>query len=104
MMAARAQGLTPGQEPQSNGKQGGSGGQTPQGVGEGGVELPAGADLPEFVKQMRPEDWAKLPPKVAQGLLDAQRENTSSEYRTSIEAYFRIIAERARGRKPAPRK
>jgi hypothetical protein len=44
-------------------------------------------------------DWSKLPPKLARDLLEGSRENVSPEYRTAIETYFRVIAERARQRK-----
>jgi hypothetical protein len=48
---------------------------------------------------MKNVDWAKLPPKLAQGLLEAQREGTAAEYRSMVETYFRVIAEKAREKK-----
>ncbi len=91
MMAARAQGQTPGQP----------GGVPTGGTGEGaslvGENQPVN-NLPPL-PGIKPEDWAKLPRKVAEGLIEAQRENISAEYRGQIEAYFRIIAERARNNK-----
>jgi hypothetical protein len=85
-MAARTQGQTPGLP-----------GALPSGgAGEGasivGENLPAN-NLPPL-PGIKPEDWAKLPRKLAEGLIEAQRENTSAEYRAQIEAYFRLIAER----------
>ena len=52
-------------------------------------------ELPDL-KRMSAEDWAKLPPKVAEQLLESQREAMSSEIRQQIKHYFRIIAERGR--------
>ncbi len=92
MMAARAQGQTPGQ-PGATPSGGGSG----EGASLGGENLPVN-NLPPL-PGITPEDWAKLPRKVAEGLIEAQRENVSAEYRAQIEAYFRIIAERAKNNK-----
>jgi len=45
-------------------------------------------------------DWAKLPKKLARDLMSAQRENLSGEYREMIEAYYRVIAEKAKQKTP----
>ena len=44
-------------------------------------------------------EWGNLPRKLAKDLSEAQRENVQGEYRTRIETYFRVIAEKA---KPQP--
>ena len=59
--------------------------------------------LPDL-KKMSLNDWAKLPPKVAEELLESQRESLSPEFRKQIHHYFRIIGERARARQPVPQK
>jgi hypothetical protein len=41
-------------------------------------------------------DWGNLPKRVATDLLEGKRESAPSEYRDSVEAYFRAVAERAR--------
>ena len=102
MAQSRAEGLRPGQEPQGDG----SPKDSPQGNGQGG-EAPDRpfnlADLPDL-KKMGLDDWAKLPPKVAEELLESQRESLSPEFRKQIHHYFRIIGERARARETAPQK
>ena len=57
-------------------------------------------------QRMSAEDWAKLPPKVAEQLLESQREAMSPEFRQQINNYFRIIGERGRrnATPPAPKK
>jgi hypothetical protein len=44
--------------------------------------------------------WGKLPPQMAQQLLEGSRESFSGEYRTMVETYFKVVADRARGAKP----
>ena len=44
---------------------------------------------------MKKADWAKLPPKLANDLLEGSREKISPEYRRAIETYFRLLAEQA---------
>ena len=61
------------------------------------------ADLPDL-KSMSLGDWAKLPPKVAEELLESQREGLSPEFRKQIHHYFRIIGERGRAREAVPEK
>ena len=46
--------------------------------------------------ELRDADWAKLPPKLAQDLRDAQQNGVAGDYRTVVEAYFKVLAERAR--------
>ena len=73
-----------------------------QGTGAGAAmksdELAVGG-LPEL-RNLNNADWAKLPPKLAQGLMEAQRENMASEYRAMVETYFRVIAEKAKEKRP----
>jgi hypothetical protein len=88
MRAQRQGGNVPGQPPPSTQPGSGDGAEMVATDGEPG-ELP-------YLQAMKAADWAKLPPKVAQGLLEAQREGTAAEYRTMVETYFRVIAERAK--------
>jgi hypothetical protein len=77
-------------------------------IGQGFVELSGGAGvasrgmdfepLPE-IQDLTKRDWGKLPPKLAQDLLEGSRESVSPEYRSAIETYFRVIAQKARQRK-----
>ncbi len=65
----------------------------------GGAAVEGGAaslDALPPLGQMKKEDWAKLPPKIARDLLDGRREKISPEYRRAIETYFRLIAEKSR--------
>ncbi len=92
MRAARAGGQLPGET-----------NPTPTGRGDGSGSLEAEgkfdpAALPQL-PGMRDVNWAKLPPKVAQGLIEAQREAVAAEYRNQVDAYFRVIAEKAREKK-----
>ncbi|MBI5774927.1 MAG: hypothetical protein HZA89_14450 [Verrucomicrobia bacterium] len=82
-----------------------------QGNGQAGEGQPAGAGrvggasraggggefaaLPEL-GELRDADWAKLPPKLAQDLRDAQANGVSGDYRVMVDAYFKALAERAR--------
>lgn len=88
MRAQRQGGNTPGQQP---------GSQQP-GTGEGAQLVATDHEPGELpiLQAMRAADWAKLPPKLAQGLLEAQREGTAAEYRAMVETYFRVIAERGK--------
>jgi hypothetical protein len=98
MRQARAAGLTPGERPPNEGN-------SQEGNGEGApvnVEAKPLGELPDL-KRMKAEDWAKLPPKVAQELLENSRESMSPEFREQISHYFRIIAERARKNNAAPK-
>ncbi len=51
------------------------------------------------VNRLEANDWGKLPPKLAKDLVEGSRESVSSEYRSQVETYFRVIAERARKKK-----
>ena len=98
MARARAAGLSPGERPPNEGN-------SQEGDGEGSpinAEAKPLGELPDL-KRMKAEDWAKLPPKVAQELLENSRESMSPEFREAISHYFRIIAERARKDKAAPK-
>ena len=52
-------------------------------------------ELPDL-KRMTAADWAKLPPKMAEKLLESQRGGMSPEFREQITHYFRILNERGR--------
>lgn len=80
----------PGAMPSSEGEGSGLGGAAVMGQGQT-YELDAAGATSD-------EDWGRLPPRVAQQLIEAQRQNTSAEYRRQVELYYRIIAERARQR------
>ena len=68
---------------------------------EGMPELNGAAE--EFVvvdvDRSEKEDWGKLRDKEAEDLTRGRREAVSAEYRKSVEAYFKVLAERARRRK-----
>jgi hypothetical protein len=67
---------------------------------QGAFKAAKGADqsnLPD-VEAMWTGEWGKLPPKMAEGLLEARRENLSGEYRVMVETYFKVLAERARSK------
>ena len=42
------------------------------------------------------KDWGKLRGKSAEGNTSGQREKVSEEYRKKVEAYFKVLAERAK--------
>jgi hypothetical protein len=87
----QAPGQMPGQMPFSNAPGTGKGASVNSGpLAEG--QLPGSAVL-------KPGEWGKLPPRLARDLMEAQRESVSGEYRTMVETYFRVIAERAKDRK-----
>lgn len=89
MAQARNSGQTPGLAQDS---------ESPGDGMQGGFKAAKAADnsnLPD-VEAMWTGEWGKLPPKMAEGLLEARRENLSGEYRTMVETYFKVLAERAR--------
>lgn len=88
MKSQRQNGSTPGQQSPSEQPGDGSGAELIAMDHEPG-ELP-------IIQAMKRADWAKLPPKLAQGLMEAQREGTAAEYRTMVETYFRVLAERGK--------
>jgi hypothetical protein len=45
-------------------------------------------------------DWGKLPPQLARELIEGQRDGSGGEYRSMIDTYFRVIAEKARASAP----
>ena len=51
---------------------------------------------PGEAKNGKPGDWGKLPKQVAEELTQGQREAVAGEYRSQIETYYRVIAERAK--------
>jgi hypothetical protein len=54
------------------------------------------AALPEFKLAGKDRTWGKLPPKLARDLMEGRRERVAEEYRTMVETYFRVVAEKAR--------
>ena len=54
----------------------------------------------EQLRYQAPGEWGKLPPKLAQGLTEGQREGMAGEYRAMVDTYFKVIAERAKDKKP----
>ena len=89
MRSARAGGQVPG-EANSTPTGRGDGSGSPE--GDGNFNPAALPQLPG----MQNVNWAKLPPKVAQGLIEARRETVAAEYRNQVDAYFRVIADKAR--------
>ena len=102
MAQARAAGLRPGQMPKNDGSPQNSA----QGDGEGNNSLEVDFNLDELpdLKSMSLEDWAKLPPKVAEELLESQRENLSPEFRKQIHHYFLRIGKLGSASQVAPKK
>jgi hypothetical protein len=45
-------------------------------------------------------DWGRLPKKLAEDMNRGQGEQISPEYRRQVEAYYRVIGERARKATP----
>ena len=62
-------------------------------------EIPVG-DLPA-ARPPDNADWGRLPPSQMRDLIEGRREAVSDEYRRMVEAYYRVLAEKAGGaRKP----
>ena len=87
---------------------GGMPGQTPMSMAESqtgrGAAVRAAPLAPGPLPAALPpdhRDWGRLPPRLAQDLVEGRREPVSEEYRRMVETYFRVIAETAGGvRKP----
>ena len=47
-------------------------------------------------KGMKQGDWGKLPKQMAEQLSRGQNEAVATEYRSQVETYYRVIAERAK--------
>ena len=89
-----------GSQPASGSSAGSGEGAGPGAAGRagGGVRAGGGANfapLPEL-GTVRDADWAKLPPKLAQDLREAQQNGVSGDYRVLVDAYFKAVAEKAR--------
>jgi hypothetical protein len=63
--------------------------------GTGGHGGTSEAGMGEFSFGDVSVDWGKLPPKVARDLRESLREGVSSEFRSQVNAYFRLIAEKS---------
>ena len=74
----------------------GTGGAGQAGGGAGGVGGAASARALPELGELRDANWARLPPKLAQDLREAQQNGVSGDYRASVEAYFKALAEKAR--------
>ena len=56
-------------------------------------------EIPNLEKEVEAEDWGKLPPKLAQDLMEAKRERVSENYRNQVQAYFEAMSSKARTNK-----
>lgn len=60
-------------------------------------------DIPDFelsnVNRLDDANWGQLRGKLAEDLVKGRAEAVAEEYRQSVEAYFRVLAERARKKK-----
>lgn len=95
MMASRSEGKVPGEASGSEA----SGESNLTGGGGKGTSGKPGSGLLPMLGAFKDGDWGRLPPKVAQGLAEGQREGTAGEFRQQVETYFRVVAERAKERK-----
>ena len=62
---------------------------------QGQVEAPQALPEADIIADER---WGRLPSKMAQDLVEGQRQGVAPEYRNQIEAYYRALAEKARER------
>lgn len=62
---------------------------------QGQVQAPQALPEADLVPDER---WGRLPSKMAQDLVEGQRQGVAPEYRNQIEAYYRALAEKARER------
>lgn len=62
------------------------------------AEGPTTDFLVKEVNRQEQADWGKLRGKEAEDLTKGRKEAVSAEYRKSVEAYFKVLAERARRR------
>ena len=74
---------------------------TGAGAGSGTGNGEGTGDLPSVVKTGGGE-WGRLPQKVAVDLMEGKREAAPGEYRSAVDAYFKAVAEKARGKKTSP--
>lgn len=81
----------PGKQPDGQGQQSGKGAAV-AGSGQGVGQMPDRAAI-------KRGEWGKLPPKLAEDLLEGERNGVAPEYRDLVEAYFRAIARKARDSK-----
>ena len=56
-------------------------------------------EIPTLEQEIGPEDWGKLPPRLAKDLMEAKRERISENYRNQVEAYFQAMSSKARTNK-----
>jgi hypothetical protein len=66
---------------------------------KGGAQVggrPTAYRPPPEAKNPKNGEWGKLPKKVAEELSQGQRESVAGEYRSQVETYYRVIAEKAR--------
>lgn len=77
---------------------GGGGGQTGpvEGMAGGAGQATGGPDEPgEFGFDDIQVDWGRLPPRVARDLRQSLQEGMSAEFRSQVNAYFKLIAEQS---------
>ncbi len=92
MATARNSGQVPGEQNMSPASNGGD--TRPE---EPKVAGPEGPDEPVKLAAISPKDeWGKLPGRLARDLMDAKGENVPAEYRTMVETYYRVIAEKGK--------
>jgi hypothetical protein len=74
--------------------------QAQEGQGAEGLTMAQGqaaGALPELAP-MAPGEWGKLRRQDASEMMQGRAEGVPSEYRTMVETYFRVVAERAQGK------
>ena len=92
MKQARSQGVAP--TPEGYEMQGDQQEKSEGGLNAQALEKAHGA-TPD-AKGLKQGDWGKLPKKLAEQLSRGQGETVAAEYRTQVETYYRVIAERAK--------
>ena len=68
-------------------------------LSKGGVKADAGKTAygaTGDAKGLKAGDWGKLPKRIAEQRTQGQQEGVAGEYRTQVETYYRVIAEKAR--------
>jgi hypothetical protein len=70
-----------------------------QAVSKGGAKVDGGKNpygaMPD-AKGLKNGEWGKLPKQMAEQMTQGQREAVAGEYRSQVETYYRVIAERAK--------
>ncbi len=70
-----------------------------QAASKGGAKVDGGKNpygaMPD-AKGLKNGEWGKLPKQMAEQMTQGQREAVAGEYRSQVETYYRVIAERAK--------